>query len=282
MCNETGITPDQGGVTSFEYRLHTVGPVVAFAAPVYAADNAGRIVDRFRDFVVNAPDEVNARAILWTVPESPAFPPHLHGRDVVIVAAAYAGDVGVGEQILRPLRELDRPILDMSSPIPYIALQRLFDPFFVKGELLHYWKAIYLDTLSDAVIVNVLASFSQRPSQRSLLAIIALGGAMARVDADETPLGRRLAPFLLEIAGTWKNPDDTNQNIAWARDVFEAMHRFSAGKSNLNFTGVGDDADWMVRAAFGTHYERLVAIKTKYDQSNLFRLNQNIAPIGCR
>jgi len=101
---------------------------------------------------------------------------------------------------------------------------------------------------------------------------------MARVPADETPLGNRAAPFLLEILGTWKKSEDTAQNVAWAREVFEGMHRFSSGKPNLNFPGLGEDSDQMVRAAYGVHYDRLVAVKNKYDRANLFRLNQNIVP----
>lgn len=267
-----------GVVTSFEYRLHPVGPVVAFASPVYAADQAGKVLGGFRDFVTNAPDEVNASAILWTLPESPAFPTHLHGRDVLVLGAVYVGPVERGEQVLRPLRELADPILDMSSPIPYSALQQLFDPFFRKGEHLHYWKAIYLDSLSDEAIDEILARYRQRPSPRSMLPIWGLGAAMARVAADETPLGARAAPFLLEIIGTWSKPGDSDQNIAWTRDLFEAMHWFSSGKPNLNFPGLGEDSERMVRAAFGVHYERLVAVKSKYDRSNLFRLNQNIVP----
>src|SRR3954454_11777813 len=156
-----------GVVTSFEYQLHPLAPVLAFAATVYAADKAGKVLAGLREFVSNGPDEVNANAVLWTLPESPAFPPSLHGRDVIIVGAIYAGPVERGEQVLRPLRELDQPLLDMSSAIPYSALQQLFDPFFPKGEFLHYWKALYLDGLSDEVIDQILAGFRQRPSPRS-------------------------------------------------------------------------------------------------------------------
>ena len=267
-----------GVVTSFEYRLHPLAPVLAFAGLVYPAEKAGKVLAGLREFVSNAPDEVNADAVLWTLPESPAFPPSLHGHDVIIVGAIYAGPVERGEQVLRPLRELDQPLLDMSSAIPYSALQQLFDPFFPKGEFLHYWKALYLDGLSDEVIDQILARFRQRPSPRSMLSIWAVGGAMARVSADETPLGKRAAPFLLEIVGTWKKSQDTHQNIAWARDAFEVMHQFSSGTPNLNFPGLGEDSERMVRAAFGAHYGRLVAAKNKYDPMNLFRLNQKIVP----
>ena len=268
-----------GVVTSFEYQLHPLGPVVAFAATVYPLDRAEKVIAGFREFASNAPDEVNANAVLWTLPESPAFPPSLHGQDVIIVGAMHAGPVEQGEQVLRPLRELDQLLLDMSSPIPYCALQQLFDPFFPKGEFSQYWKALYLDGLGGAVTEQILARFRQRPSRRSMLTLWAVGGAMARVAAEETPLGRPAAPFLLEILGTWQRSEDNVPNISWARDLFETMHRLSSGKPNLNFPGLGEDSEKMVRAAFGGHYDRLVDVKNKHDPMNMFRLNQNIVPV---
>ncbi|HJZ71791.1 MAG TPA: BBE domain-containing protein, partial [Vicinamibacterales bacterium] len=232
---------------------------------------------RFRDFFSKAPDEVNANVVIWAIPESPAFPAHLHGRQVLIIGGTYAGPVERGEEILPPLRQFDEPILDMSSPMPYFALQQLFDPFFRKGEHLQYWKAIYLDGLHDESIDAILRGCAARPSARSLLAMWALGGAMARVAADATPIGDRTAPFLLEIIGTWHDGADTDRNIAWVRQLFETMHRFSSGKTNLNFSGAGEDNEPFVRAAFGIHYPRLAAVKQTYDPADMFRLNQNIA-----
>jgi hypothetical protein len=267
-----------GIVTSFEYRAHAVGPMLAFAGPVYPIEKARVVLGRFREFVSGAPDEINALVVLWSIPESSAFPGHLHGRVVLIVGGIYAGPVARGEAALRPLRELDEPIFDMSSSFPYSALQQLFDPFFRKGELLHYWKAIYLDSLDDEAIESVVRAFAERPSARSILAVWALGGAMARVGADETPIGGRSAPFLLEIASSWNDPMHNERNIAWARHVFDAMHQFSSGKTNPNFSGVGDDNERLMRAACGVHYARLARVKHRYDPANMFRLNQNIAP----
>jgi hypothetical protein len=269
-----------GIVTSFEFRLHPVGPMVAFAGPVYPMEEARTILGRFRDFVSSAPDEVNVTAVLWSIPAGPAFPQHLHGREVVIIGGTYAGAPERGHEVLRPLREFDEPLLDMSATIPYCALQQMFDPFFRKGEHLHYWKAIYLDRFTDDVIEAIVDGCATRPSQRSMLAISALGGAMARVDKDETPVGSRLAPFLLEIIGSWTEPTHTEQNVVWVRHVFETMHWFSSGKINLNFSGAGEDNERLVRAAFGDHYQRLATVKHVYDPTNMFRLNQNIAVVA--
>jgi FAD/FMN-containing dehydrogenase len=266
-----------GIVTSFEFRLHSVGPMVAFAGPVYPVEKARTILGRFRDFALGAPDDVNVNAVLWSIPGGSAFPQHLHGRDVLIIGGTYAGAAERGHEILRPLREFDEPILDMSATIPYCTLQQLYDPFFRKGEFLHYWKAIYVDRLTDDVLEAIVDGSASRPSQRSLLAIWALGGAMARVGNDETPVGSRLAPFLLEIIGTWPEPAHTEHNVVWVRHVFETMHSFSSGKINPNFSGAGEDNERFVRAAFGDHYQRLANVKHAYDPTNMFRLNQNIA-----
>ena len=145
-----------GIVTSFEFRLHQLGPMVAFAGPVYPMEKARTILRRFRDFASSAPDEVNVVAVLWSIPGGSAFPQHLHGREVLIIGGTYAGTPERGHEILRPLREFDEPVLDMSATIPYRALQQLFDPFFRKGEFLHYWKAIYLDRFTDDAIEAIV------------------------------------------------------------------------------------------------------------------------------
>jgi len=122
-----------GIVTSFEFRLHQVGPMVAFAGPVYPVEKARTILGRFRDFALDAPDEVNVNAVLWSIPGGSTFPQHLHGREVLIISGTYAGAPERGHEFLRPLREFDEPILDMSATIPYCALQQLFDPFFARA-----------------------------------------------------------------------------------------------------------------------------------------------------
>jgi hypothetical protein len=269
-----------GIVTSFEFRLHPVGPMVAFAGLVYPMERARTILGRLRDFASSAPDEVNLTAVLWNIPPGPEFRPHLHGREVLIIGGTYAGAPERGHEVLRPLREFDEPLLDMSATIPYRALQQMFDPFFRKGEHLHYWKAIYLDRFTDEVIEAIVSGCAARPSRRSMIAIAALGGAMARVGKDETPIGARLAPFLLEAIGSWTEPAHTEQNVVWVRHVFETMHWFSSGKINLNFSGAGEDNDRLVRAAFGDHYPRLAAVKHSYDPTNMFRLNQNISVVA--
>ena len=266
-----------GVVTSFEYRLHPVGPMVAFAGPVYPLEQSGQVVTGFRDFVAEATDEINASATWWSIPAVPGFPEEIHGRAVLILGAMYAGLPAEGEARLMPLRQVADPILDLSTTLPFTAVQQLFDPSFPPGELRYYWKSLYLAGLGNDVVDEIVARMQSRPSSMSMASVWALGGALGRVDPGATAAGERQSPFVLEILANWAEPEETERNVTWARDFFAAMERFGTGRTNMNFPGLGEDPRF-VRAAVGQNYERLAALKKKYDPTNLFRLNQNIDP----
>jgi FAD/FMN-containing dehydrogenase len=266
-----------GVVTNFEFDLAPVGPLVAFAGPAYPLANAASILAGMREFAIDAPDEINLSATFWTIPAVDAFPQHLHDRPVVIVGGVYIGPTDQGERILQPLRELGEPLLDLSNILPYTALQQMFDPFFPAHQRLHYWKSLYLDDLSDAAAEHITEAAASRPSPMSMIGVWALGGALARIDATETATGSRSAPYLLEILANWDNPQHTGANIEWARNLFGDMERFSTGKTNFNFPGLGNEPGF-VQAALGDNWDRLLAVKRTYDPTNLFRLNQNIDP----
>ena len=267
-----------GVVTTFTFRLHPVGPDIAFAAPFYALEDAPRVLPAWRDFMDTAPEEVSSNALFWSIPPMDGFPPELHQRPVLILAAAHAGDAQEGEHVLQPLRELANPLLDLSATMPYATLQSAFDPFFPKGWL-YYWKSRYLDRL-DAEAVDAIVGYSaERPSSDALMALWHLGGGAAgRVPADATAFGSREAPYMLSFDTTWTDPADTERNIAWTRSAWSAMGRFGPGGVYLNFAGFGAEKEALVRAGYGANYERLVDLKTEYDPSNLFRMNQNIRP----
>ena len=266
-----------GVVTSFEYRLHPVGPMVAFAGPVYPLEQTVQVMAGFRDFVADAPDEINASATWWSIPAVPAFPVEVHGREVLILGAMYAGLPAEGEARLMPLRQITEPILDLSTTLPFTAVQQLFDPFFPPGEQRYYWKSLYLAGLGGEVVREIESWMERRPSSMSMASVWALGGALSRIDPDATAAGERHAPFVLEILANWAGPEETESNVTWAREFFAAMERFGTGKTNLNFPGLGEDPRF-VRAAFGQNFGRLASLKQKYDPTNLFRLNQNIKP----
>jgi FAD/FMN-containing dehydrogenase len=271
-----------GVVTSFEFDLHSVGPMVAMAATMYALEDAAGVLSAWRDFAESAPDEVSSSALFWGIPAAEAFPAELHGKAVVGIAAMYAGDAPEGERLLQPLRELATPVLDLSSQMPYAVMQTAFDPFFPKGWL-YYWKSRYLDRLDADTIQAIVNYAADRPSPMSLMALWHLGGgAASRVPADATAFGTRDAPYLISFDTTWTDPADTDQNIAWTRAAWADMERYGSGGLYLNFGGFGEEKEALVRAGYGANYDRLAALKATYDPDNLFHMNQNIIPLVAR
>jgi FAD/FMN-containing dehydrogenase len=266
-----------GVVTSFEYRLHPVGPQVTFLGTMYPTEKAGELLPRWRDFMATAPDEFTSQALFWAIPAVPFLPPETHGRRIFAVVGVYLGPVDEGERFIHPLRNLAEPVLDMSGQMPFTAVQTTFDWIFPKGELNHYWKSLHLNHVDSEVIETLLEWVVKRPSERSLVDIWAMGGAVSRVPAGATAIGDRAAPFTLVFNTTWEDPSDTDRNVTWTRDFYQAMLPYSPGSSYLNFPGFGEEEN-LVKKAYGKNYERLAAIKKKYDPTNLFRLNQNIKP----
>lgn len=268
-----------GVVTSFEYRLHPVGPEVMFVGALYPLETACEILPAWREFMDDTPEEVSSQAVFWSVPEIPDFPAEAHGEPIVAIVATHCGPVEDGQRVLQPLRELDEPLIDLSGPAPYTQVQQLYDPFFPEGELSYYWKSIELDRLDTDVIEALVTAAEERPSPRTLMPVWHHGGAMTRVGAAETAYGDRETTYLLSIDSTWEDPADTEENITWTREVWTDMHRFSDGGLYLNFPGFGEEGEKLVRAAHGPKiHDRLIGLKNEYDPENLFRLNQNVTP----
>jgi FAD/FMN-containing dehydrogenase len=266
-----------GVVTTFEYRLHPVGPEVMAAAVMYPFEQATELLHAWRDYTEQAPDEVTSEVMLWSIPDIPDFPEELRGEPTVVVAGMYAGPAQVGELQLQPLREFGTPLVDLSGIEPYTVAQSSFDSFFPEG-LLYYWKSLYLDHLDDAMIDAMVFNAENRPSPKTLLIARHLGGAISRVTEDATAYGNRNAQFNLSIDSTWEDPTESERNIAWTREVWTKMRLFSDGGIYLNFAGFLEEGEKLLHEAHGENYERLVALKTKYDPTNLFRLNHNIKP----
>lgn len=267
-----------GIVTSFEFRLHPVGPIVTLCAPWYPVDNAKEILSKWREFMKVAPEEFSSVALIWTVPAAPDIPEEHHGKRALVLAGVHCGPVEEGQRITQPLRELGTPMLDLSGPTPWTAVQSAFDPFFPKGQRQYYFKSRYLKDLEDETIDALLPRAINPPAPSVLIVIWHYGGAMQRVGNTETAFMGREAPFLLSVDAIWDAPGITEDVLAYSREYLAEMAPFSPGGLYVNFAGLGEEGENLVKDAYGTNYKRLVALKNKYDPTNLFRLNQNIKP----
>jgi FAD/FMN-containing dehydrogenase len=266
-----------GVVTSFEFRAHPVGPTVMVGAVMYPMDEWRTVVPAWRDYMATAPEELSSILLFISVPAAEPFPPALHGTPVVLVPAVYSGEIEHGEPIVQPLRELTTSLLDLSGPWPWLGLQSGFDALFPKGGF-YYWKSRALAELTDEALEDIAAFAARRPTPLTDIVIWHHGGAMARVGETDTAYAGRDAGFLTTAEATWFDPAQSDEAIAWAREVWDGLERHSTGGVYLNFPGFGEEKEALVRAGYGSNYERLAALKAKYDPNNLFRMNQNIPP----
>ncbi len=266
-----------GIVTSFEYQLHPVGPVVLAGPVFHLLEDAPEVLRFYREFVAEAPDELTTIFELSVAPPLPFLPEEVHGKPIVMVGACYAGSPDEGAEVVRPLKRFGRPIVDLLEPKPYTALQSMFDPLVPHGWH-RYWKSVELPPLTDDAIDTLVEQSSAPTSPKSYTIVFQLGGALARMGEDETAFSQRDAAHNVNINAVWTEEDpDAYRHVAWARDFFEAMQPHAGGRVYLNF--LGEEGGNRVRQAYGARtYERLVELKRTYDPTNFFRLNQNIQP----
>jgi hypothetical protein len=254
-----------GIVTTFEYRLYPVGPVLLAGSVLYSYEHARGAMQFYRAFSSKAPDELSVDAGLVTEPSGERF---------FSISACYIGPVDEGERVLKPLRGYGAPVEDRIAPIPYLQIQSAGDSIFPRGRR-YYWKAQFLREITDQAIDVLLASYATAPSG-SLLNLQQVGGAIARVPIAETPYANRDALYDCFPISIWDNPADDEAQIRWARGLWDAMKPFSTGGVYAN--NLGEEGTDRVQAAYGENYPRLAALKNKYDPTNFFRLNQNIEP----
>ncbi|NSW87326.1 MAG: FAD-binding oxidoreductase [Syntrophobacteraceae bacterium] len=267
-----------GAVVSLEYQAHPVGPEVWMAAPMYSMSKAESALRFFRGFMARAPEDLGALASLWSAPVEETIPESVRGAPVVVFLAVYSGPLEKGEEIIRPLREFDTPVVDLSGARRFVDVQKFLDADYPDG-MYYYWKSLYLNDLDDETIKTLVAHATTRPSPLTSIDIWALGGFFSRVPADETPFARRNAPYMAAFESNWKNALESPVHVEWTRRVYKDMERFSRG-SYLNFPGFGEEGEELLKGAYESNYERLKAVKAEYDPHNLFRGNLNIRPAG--
>jgi FAD/FMN-containing dehydrogenase len=265
-----------GVVTSFEYRAHPVGPQVYLAFIVHAGADAAAALRSYRDWAASAPDEVSSFAILWHAPELEEIPVEYHHAPIAVYLAVHCGEQDRAEQDIKPLREFGSPIADLSGTMRYLDVQAFFDADYPAHEMRYYWKSHFLRELSDEAIATMVELNERTPSPHSTLDLWQLGGAFARPGPQDTAFGDRSAPFLFGIESNWEHDADDAACIAWGREAFHRLQPYSTGAQYVNFPGLYEDNDAMMRDTFGPNLDRLTAIKKQYDPTNLFRLNHNI------
>ena len=264
-----------GVVTTFEFDLHPVGPIVYGGLAGWPADRAGDVLAAYGQVVADAP-QTGFNAIFTSAPPMPFVPEPLHLQPIIAVAACHVGEPAEAERQLKPLRDLG-PAFDVIGPIPYTALQAMLDAAAPPGRR-SYWKAGYLSRLDDAVIATAREQATGMPAPFSLFEIMAMGSRVAEVPAESSAFGNRDAAFLYNGIAFWEDAAADAEHVAWTRRLFEAMEQHATGGVYVNYLSSGE-GDARVRAAYGEdRWRRLVDVKRRYDPDNRFRLNQNIDP----
>ena len=264
-----------GIATGFEFRLHEVGPILYGGMMMFPADGAVDLLKAYRAFMEGAPDEICSGAAMLCAPPEEFVPEEVRGKPVLAVIGCYVGPIDAGEAAFAPLREWG-PALSMMQPMPYTVVQQLISPGNPPGRQ-HYWKAGFLDELSDAAIETWVSHATNvvSPFQASLM--LPLGGMFARAPEGDTPLNYRHAKWDYHVLGQWDDPADADRNITWVRDFDAVMAEYAEEGVYVNF--VAEPSAAAVKAGFGDEaYARLVAVKDEYDPENVFRSNTNIPP----
>ncbi len=265
-----------GVVTSFEFQLHPVGMV--YGGPVfYPIELAADALHFFRDYMKQIPDEMSAFFGFHKAPPAPFIPEHLHGVPMAIIMTCYSGPVEQGEEIVRPVREFGPPAVDLIGQLPYPAINSMFDALYPPG-LQHYWKADFVRELTDEIL-DIHAEYGPSvPGVQSGIHIYPQTGAPQRVAADATAYSYRDVEFIHNVLAIDPDPAVMPEHIAWMRDYWAALHPHAAGGTYVNF--LMEEGEDRIRSTYQGNYDRLAAVKAIYDPTNLFSVNQNIAPRG--
>jgi FAD/FMN-containing dehydrogenase len=264
-----------GVVTRYEFKLHLVGPEILAGLLVFPFGQAKQVLTQYREFIESAPEDLSVWAVLRQAPALPFLPEDVHGKEVVILAIFYAGDVTQGKKLIEPLRHFGDPHGEHIGTQPYMEWQKAFDPLLTPGAR-NYWKSHNLTVLSDGALDTMIEFAGKLPSPQCEIFIGLLAGAANRIPADATAYAHRDSKFVLNAHGRWDQTADDERCIAWARKFFESSAPYASGSVYVNF--MTKDEGNRIAAAYGSNYDRLIQIKRKYDPENVFHLNQNIKP----
>jgi FAD/FMN-containing dehydrogenase len=263
-----------GVVTSFEFQLHPISTV--YGGPMFwPMEQAADLLRFWRDFILSAPEDINGWFGFATVPPAPPFPEQFQMQKMCAIVWCYTGPLAQAEERFKQIRAFGPPAIDFAGPIPWPALQSMFDALYPPG-LQWYWKADFFSELPDKAIDLHVKYGTQLPTMHSTMHIYPINGAAGRVGKNDTAFSFRDANFAEVIVGVDPDPANNQRMIAWARDYWTALHPYSAGGSYVNM--IMDEGQDMVKAAYRDNYARLAQVKATYDPTNLFSMNQNIKP----
>lgn len=263
-----------GVVTTFLFKAQPVDTV--YGGPMFwPMEDAAEMMRWYRNFIVKAPDDIYGFFAFHTMPPWAPFPEHLHNKKMCGIVWCYTGAMKKAEKVFRPIRGFKTPAIDLVGPIPHPALQSLFDRLYPPG-MQWYWKADFVNTLSDEAIAQHLKYAEKLPSLESTMHLYPINGAVRRVKKQATPWWYREATWSQVIVGVDPDPANKEMVSAWAKEYWNALHPYAAGGAYINF--MMEEGEDRIRATYGKNYARLVKIKRRRDPANFFRVNQNIMP----
>jgi len=263
-----------GIVTKFEYRLHPIGPMIFGGMLVFPRFRATEVIKAYRDLMETADDDIGGGVALVCAPPLDFVPEPMHGMPVVGVIVCYTGEPENGPNAIKPILDL-QPVMNITQPMPYLEIQKLIEAGNQPGSQ-NYWKADMYPELPDEAIDTLVAAAAEPSSTMTTIIVQPQGGVTARVPDGETALGWRGAKWSVHYLGMWADPTENDAQIAWVRNVADAMKPWAQEGTYLNY--LSDEGEDRVKESFGPHYKRMEELKNKYDPTNVFRLNQNIKP----
>jgi len=263
-----------GVVTSFLFQGHPVHTVCA-GPMLWELDQTPDVMKWYREFIVHAPEEINGFFAVMTVPPAPPFPEALHFKKMCAIVWCCTGAMEQANKILEPVRSYRRPAFEFFAPMPFPMLQGMFDGLYPPG-MQWYWKADFVKQLSDEAIALHLEHAAKLPTMHSTMHLYPVNGAAHKVGNSETPFSYRDAEWSQVIVGVDPDPANSALITGWAKDYYAALHPYGAGGAYVNF--MMDEGEDRIRASYRGNYDRLSAIKAKYDPGNFFNVNQNIRP----
>jgi FAD/FMN-containing dehydrogenase len=264
-----------GVVTRFEFEAYPVGPNVLSGLIVFSLDEAPSVLRKYREFAASAPNDTTVWAVLRQAPPLPFLPEEVHGSNILVLAFCHVGDAGEGENAAKTLRSFGTVLGEMVGVMPFKNWQQAFDPLLTPGER-NYWKTHNFSELQDGFLDLAVEYAGRMPSNQCEIFLGALGGEVKEVSPDATAYSHRDVNFVMNVHGRWSTAGEDENGIGWAREFFKKCDPFASGGAYINFM-TADETD-RVASAFGSSYERLAKVKSKYDPDNFFRMNQNIPP----